>query len=47
VAVRLRQAIAMCDAHTDERTADCLEEVLDEVERQRTVLRGLVPDARP
>jgi DNA-binding ferritin-like protein len=46
VAVRLRRAIATCDAHTDERTADCLEEVLDEIERQRTVLRGLVPDAR-
>jgi hypothetical protein len=45
VAGRLRRAIATCDAHTDDRTADRLEEVLDEVERQRTVLRGLVPPA--
>jgi hypothetical protein len=50
VADRLRRAIATCDAHTDEGTASCLEEVLDEVELQRAVLRGLVPPggaARP
>ncbi len=49
VAGRLRRAIAACDARADERTASCLEEVLDEVEWQRSVLRELVPPelARP
>jgi DNA-binding ferritin-like protein len=47
VAARLRRAIATCDANTDERTASCLEEVLDEVERQRSVLRRLVPGPTP
>lgn len=38
VARRLRRAIAACDARGDDRTADRLEEVLDEIERQRWFL---------
>jgi hypothetical protein len=45
VAVRLRRAIAACDRRTDEQTASCLEEVLDEVELQRSVLRAAAPRA--
>jgi hypothetical protein len=42
VALRLRQTIAVCDGRHDERTADRLEEVLDEIERQRRVLGALL-----
>lgn len=42
----LRHAIAACDAHADDRTADCLEEVLDEVRRQQAVLSSLLAAKR-
>jgi hypothetical protein len=47
VADRVRHAIAACDAHRDERTANCLEEMLDELERQRSALRALAPAGPP
>jgi hypothetical protein len=45
VAERLRRTIAVCDGRHDDLTADRLEEVLDEIGRQRGVLRGLVGGA--
>jgi DNA-binding ferritin-like protein len=45
MAGHLRRAIAECDARGDDRTADRLEEVLDEVLWQRRFLSDLLPEA--
>lgn len=43
LARHLRRAIADCDDLADDGTADRLEEVLDEIERQRYFLSDLLP----